>query len=166
MGPLNMLPESEPASLPILAIDPGAGGAFAWVTKDGHLIEVTDMPMMEVRGKKRASAPGVAALMSKRPVTRVIIEGVGGMPGQGVGSTFTFGYAAGMLEGVAAGMGLPVEIIFAATWKKRAGVSADKGAARQMASRLWPGAVAQFSRVRDDGRAEAALLARWAASAA
>ena len=39
----------------ILAVDPGAGGALAWVTGDGHLIEVTDMPVIEVvtNGKKR-----------------------------------------------------------------------------------------------------------------
>lgn len=148
----------------ILGIDPGAGGALAWVSGDGNLIEVADMPVIEVRGKRRICAPSLAQLFDKRAVSLVAIEGVGSMPGQGVASSFAFGYSAGILEGMAAGFGLPVQITRAAEWKRKAGVPADKGAARQMASRLWPGAAAQFARAKDDGRAESALLARWAAS--
>jgi hypothetical protein len=69
--------------------------------------------------------------------------------------------AAGLIEGVAAGAAIPCQIIDSAQWKRKAGVPADKSAARQMAARLWPGAAGQFSRVKDDGRAEAALLGRW-----
>ena len=145
-----------------LAIDPGAGGAFAWVNSIGELIDVEDMPIVEARGKRRLSAAGVADLMRRHPVGKVVIEGVGSMPGQGVASSFSFGYGAGILEGAAAGLGLPVEIVFAAAWKRRANVPRDKGAARQMAQRAWPRTAKWFSRVKDDGRAEAALLARWA----
>lgn len=148
----------------VLGIDPGAKGALAWVTKGGHLLEVADMPTVEVRGKLRVSAQGVAALLFKRDVSLIVIEGVGSMPGQGVASSFAFGYAAGILEGVASGAGVPVQIIQAAVWKRKAGVPADKGAARQMAARFWPGAVDQFKRVKDDGRAESCLLARWLAT--
>jgi hypothetical protein len=154
-----------------MAVDPGASGAIAWVTPDGHLIDVADMPMVEVRGKKRVSAAGLADLMASRPVNAVIIEGVGAMPRRGPGgkeikqgaaSSFAFGYGAGIIEGVAAGLQIPVQIIYAATWKRGAGLSSDKEAARQTALRLWPGAAKLFSRKQDHGRAEAALLARWA----
>lgn len=145
-----------------LAVDPGAGGALAWVNSIGELIDVADMPIIEVRGKRRVSAAGLADLMRRRPVGKVVIEGVGSMPGQGVASSFTFGYGAGLIEGVAAGLGLPVEVIYAAAWKRRANVPKDKGAARQMAQRNWPMMATQFARVKDDGRAEAALLARYA----
>ena len=37
-------------------------------------------------------------------------------------------------------------------------VTADKGACRLMAQRMWPALSDLFARVRDDGRAEAALL--------
>ena len=147
----------------ILACDCGKSGALAWVSREGHLIDVQDMPVIEVRGKTRVSAAGLAELMGKRFVDMVVIEGVGAMPGQGVSSMFNFGYSAGLVEGVATGAGLSVQIIPAATWKRKAGVPADKGAARQMASRLWPGASHYFKRVRDDGRADAATLARWVA---
>jgi crossover junction endodeoxyribonuclease RuvC len=146
----------------VLGIDPGAKGALAWVTGDGHLIDVEDMPMSTVRDKLRVSAAGLALAFRARRPDLVVIEGVGAMPGQGVSSCFSFGYSAGLIEGAAAGLGLPVEIVYAAAWKRRAGVPKDKGAARQMATRFWPGAADKFKRVRDDGRAEAALLARWA----
>ena len=149
----------------ILGIDPGATGAFAWVDSagGGALIAVMDMPMMEVRGKKRASISGVCSLMAMRPVDLVIIEAVHSMPGQGVASSFAFGYGAGALEGSATALGLSVELVRPVTWKKAAGAPADKGACRQMCQRYWPGAAALFARARDDGRADAALLARWAA---
>jgi crossover junction endodeoxyribonuclease RuvC len=149
----------------LLAIDPGKTGAMAWVTEgDGHLIEVADMPTIEVRGKHRINAAELVSLMDKRPLSRVIIEGVSSRPGEGVAGAFSFGYSAGLLEGVAAAIGRPVEIIQASVWKRRAGVPADKGAARMMASRLWPGCSDRFKRVKDDGRAESALLGRWAAT--
>ena len=46
-------------------------------------------------------------------------------------------------------------------WKREAAVPADKNAARMMATRLWPDHSNLFARVKDDGRAEAALLAKW-----
>jgi crossover junction endodeoxyribonuclease RuvC len=146
----------------LLAIDPGNGGALAWIGPTGELIDVADMPVNEVRGKRRISAALLASFMKSTPITGVLIEGVGAMPRDGTSGAFTFGYGAGLLEGVAAGLGLPVEIIPASVWKQRAGVPKDKGAARQMAQRTWPLSADKFKRVRDDGRAEAALLGRWA----
>jgi crossover junction endodeoxyribonuclease RuvC len=46
-------------------------------------------------------------------------------------------------------------------WTKDLGVGADKGAHREAAMRLYPGDAEQFMRVKDDGRADAALLAHW-----
>ena len=144
----------------ILAIDPGISGALAWLEGE-YLVAVEDMPTIEVRGKRRVNAAALSILMAKRDIDLVVIEGVSAMPRQGVSSTFAFGYAAGLIEGVVVGLGLPVEIVQASIWKRRAGVPADKGAVRQMASRYWPGAAASFARVKDDGRADAALLGRW-----
>jgi crossover junction endodeoxyribonuclease RuvC len=42
-------------------------------------------------------------------------------------------------------------------------LSADKNASRQRAIETWPEHVRTFARVRDDGRAEAALLALFGA---
>ena len=92
----------------------------------------------------------------------VIIEAVGARPGQGVTSMFNFGYGAGLLEGVCAALFLPYFHVTPQTWKRQLGVGADKGECRAMCQKLWPGAAAQFKRVKDDGRADAALLGHWA----
>jgi crossover junction endodeoxyribonuclease RuvC len=148
----------------ILGIDPGLNGAIAWVSDDGHLIGVADMPTVEVAGKKKVSPQMLVAMLEDYDdVKMVAIEDVHALPGQGVTSMFSFGYSAGILAGVCAGLRMPMSFYRPATWKRAAGVPADKGAARQMAQRFWPGC-RDFDRVKDDGRAEAALLARWVAT--
>lgn len=156
-----------------LGIDPGIDGAFAWVTPAGYLVAIEDMPTIEVRGKHRIVAAQVAALMLKRPLAAVVIEAVVAMPrraadgsivaNMGAASSLASGYGAGILEGVAAGIGLPVSIWQPATWKSRAKAPKDKNECRMRASRMWPGLASQFKRKKDDGRADAALLAYWAA---
>jgi crossover junction endodeoxyribonuclease RuvC len=147
----------------ILGIDPGISGALAWVSDDGFLLSAMDMPTLEVNGKMKVNPHILASDLSFRKPKIAVIEDVGAMPGQGVSSMFNFGYSAGILAGVCAGLGIPTVFYRPAVWKRQAGVPADKGAARQMAQRLWPGSRA-FDRVKDHGRAEAALLARWYAT--
>ena len=147
----------------ILGIDPGISGAIAWVSDDGHLIGVADMPTVEVVGKKKVSPQMLVAMLEDYDdVKMVAIEDVHALPGQGVTSMFSFGYSAGILAGVCAGLRMPMSFYRPSVWKRAAGVPADKGAARQMAQRFWPGC-RDFDRVKDDGRAESALLARWVA---
>jgi len=74
---------------------------------------------------------------------------------------FTFGRGLGIVEGVALGAGIPVRWVSPAKWKRALGLSADKGASRRRAIELWPAQSAMFARVKDDGRAEAALIAYW-----
>ena len=145
----------------ICSIDPGASGAIAFLSASGYLLEVVDMPTIEVKGKKRVCSAQLADIICARKPSIVVIEGVNSRPGQAVTAVHIFGYSAGLCEGIAAGAGIPNQVISAATWKRKAGVPADKGAVRQMASRLWPGAASRFSRVKDDGRADAALLGHW-----
>lgn len=159
----------------VLGCDPGMSGSIAWCHSSGALIAVADMPVVEVNGKRRISSAELGRLMQAREAHMIVIEGVGAIPRRkvkdgtetkevmGAASSFAFGYSAGIIEGIAAAMALPLQIIPARTWKKRAGVPTDKGAARMMAQRLWPASAALFARVKDDGRAEAALLARFVA---
>lgn len=147
----------------IVGIDPGISGALAWVSDEGFLLSAMDMPTIEVNGKHKVNCHVLASELSFRKPKMVVLEEVGAMPGQGVTSMFNFGYSAGILLGICAGLGIPTVFYRPAVWKRQAGVPADKGAARQMAQRLWPGSRA-FDRVKDHGRAEAALLARWYAT--
>jgi crossover junction endodeoxyribonuclease RuvC len=149
----------------IIGIDPGLSGAIAWVADTGHLVRVADMPTIEINGKKRISAQVLTSMLEEHDdlIKLVALEEPGAMPGQGVSSMFNFGYSCGLIAGVCAGLKLPMAFYRPAVWKRRAGVPADKGAVRQMAQRMFPGC-RDFDRVKDDGRAEAALLACWAAT--
>ncbi len=145
----------------ILGLDPGASGALALLSDTGALLEIADTPNVKVNGKTRISAPLLAKLIRAWSPTRAVVELVGAMPGQGVSSTFAFGYSAGMLEGVLAMGGVPVTFVRPADWKRAMHVTADKGSSRLMAQRLWPNHAGHFARVKDHGRSEAALLALY-----
>ena len=92
-----------------------------------------------------------------------LIEQVSAMPGQGVSSMFRFGEGYGMLHMACAANKLPTQFVTPAKWKGYFGLSRDKGVSRGLAMQRFPEYAALFSRVKDDGRAEAALIALYAA---
>jgi crossover junction endodeoxyribonuclease RuvC len=57
---------------------------------------------------------------------RVVIEGVGAMPGQGVSSTFKFGFVTGAVHGIMAAKGLEVVVCYPVKWKNRVLTGTDK----------------------------------------
>ncbi len=149
-----------------IGIDPGASGAIAVLDGAGQIVAIDDMPTVLVRvgktDRKRIAAARLAQLLEQtaHDTVMVVLEKVGGMTGQSASAAFTFGYGAGMVEGVLAALRLPMAPVTPQAWKKSAGIAADKGAAREAAMRLWPGHAHMFARKKDDGRAEAALMAR------
>ncbi len=145
-----------------LGVDPGATGALAVVDSYGALHEVHDMPLVD----KKVSPILLAELVNEfadyeEQTTHCVVEQVASMPGQGVASTFTFGQSYGIVLGVIAAVGLPVTHVRPAAWKKTMGVTADKETSRRRALDLWPNRADWFKRKKDNGRAEAALLALW-----
>lgn len=151
----------------LVGIDPGASGAIAWISDEGHLIEARDLPVQKVNGRS-VLMPAVLADMlagDRRPV-HAYLERVSTRPGEGHVGAFAFGRGFGMIEGVLAALGIAVTLVTPGEWKKAQRIPADKGAARARASQLWPGLAGTFSRVKDDGRAEAALIALYGAQRA
>lgn len=144
----------------VLGVDPGLSGALALLDPDGRLMWVQDMPAVGgvVSGVVVADIVGGEGHDSYR---QAVIEDVHAMPGQGVSSTFRFGRSLGVVEGVITANRWPVAYVTPSKWKKALGLSADKGASRRRAMELWPHAADMFVRVKDDGRAEAALIAHW-----
>jgi hypothetical protein len=143
----------------IVGIDPGASGAISfYFPSRPDLIAVSDMPL--VAGE--VDAAELARAISQFSPTVAIIEQVGAMPKQGVSSTFKFGVAYGVVRGVVGALAIPSHLVTPGRWKKHFRLDSDKEKARALAIRLWP-ASAHFSRKKDHGRAEAALLARFAA---
>lgn len=152
----------------IIGIDPGASGAVAILEKSGKLVHVFDMPSVELmaggKAKKRVS-PEMLADELKLYADQgaiAVVEQVGAMPGQGVSSMFAFGESFGLAKGVLAGLGIPTSTVTPGKWKKFMGVNAGKDGSRAKAAQLWPNQAGEFKRVKDDGRAEAALIAEWA----
>lgn len=153
----------------IAALDPGVQGAIAWLTDAGELIRVEDLPMIEVmvgKTKRRqiAGAALAAMLAEQRPV-HVFLEHVATRPGEGSVGAFSFGRGFGTIEGVLAGLSIGSTLVRPAVWKRGMHVPADKGLARQRAMQCFPAHAARFARVRDDGRAEAALIGAWGVQA-
>jgi hypothetical protein len=143
----------------IIGIDPGAGGAIA-VLDDGYL-HLIDMPTVEVRGRRHVAAASIADRLQLFRGAIAVLEHVQGVQGAGATSAFSFGRSAGVVEGVLAGLGIATKLVRPQVWTREMGVSRDKGAHRAAAQQLWPQQAAAFALVRDDGRADAALLVAW-----
>lgn len=149
----------------ILGIDPGLSGALALLSPEGNVLAIEDMPTIEVviNGKKRRSMPPVALANTIRILApqKAFLENVGVRPGEGAVGAFSFGRNLGQIEGVLAALQIPTTLVHPATWKRRMNIPADKGGARMKAMALFPDKVDLFKRVKDDGRAESALLAYY-----
>lgn len=145
----------------IVGIDPGVSGAVAIVT-DGA-VECHDMPTIEIRGKRHVCPAGLRAILWRvlDDVSAVVLEHVQGVQGTGATSAFSFGRSFGLCEGVVAGLSLPMTLVRPQVWTKALNLSRDKGTHRQAAINLFPKQAEYFARVKDDGRADAALLAHW-----
>jgi crossover junction endodeoxyribonuclease RuvC len=136
-------------------IDPGLGGGLAVVSDSGDC-ETILMPIIDgiVDGAE------VMRFFVTGGVDFVVIERTHSMPKQGVKSTFTFGFVSGQVAGVTQVMMVPHMWMTPQVWKKGWGlIKADKIASNVLASTIFPRAAGQFKRVKDNGRAEAALIA-------
>jgi crossover junction endodeoxyribonuclease RuvC len=148
-----------------LGIDIGLQGGIAVVREDGELITVADMPVLHdgPKNRKAISAPLFAELAAGMHVVEAFVENVGPRPLEGAVGGFAFGRCKGVVEGGLAALSVPVTFIQPAVWKRCVGIAPGKAgakdAARAEAIRRWPAQAGLFKRVRDDGRAEACLIA-------
>jgi len=147
-----------------IGVDPGLSGAIACIRDDG-VVMVTDMPLFEIqRGKKtlrEVNGVELCAIVQLCGQAEASVEKPHAMPGQGVTSMFNFGKACGVVDGVLSAMMIPVSYVAPATWKRQMGLSSDKGESRRRATHLYPQYADEWKRVKDDGRAEAVLLAHY-----
>ena len=146
-----------------IGIDPGLSGALAII--DDEFVSVYDAPSVPVKKGNDYLVADMASLIRQASSLRscyAILEAGIAMPNQSSSSTAKAARGGGLWEGMLVMAGVPYELVRPAAWKKIMGVSADKGEARVMAQKLFPQIAQQFSRVKDDGRAEAALIAEFA----
>jgi crossover junction endodeoxyribonuclease RuvC len=147
-----------------IGIDPGFSGAIAFYAPKENIVSIYDMPVYQnAKGKTEINLYELHEILE--PETdephMAIIEQVAAMRGQGVTSMFRFGQSYGATQMAVAAHKIPMQFVTPAKWKSYLGLSRDKGVSRSLASQRFPKQADLFKRVKDDGRAEAALLALY-----
>lgn len=153
---------SSGEELLILGIDPGVTGGWALLSQSMELA-AGDLPAAGEGTQRMLSAPLLASVfLSLGEPTLAVCERVGAMPGQGVSSMFKFGRSVGVIEGVLGALNIPIMYVSPNVWKRAFSLAPEKEFSRQRAIELWPELASElFSRKKDHGRAEAALIALW-----
>lgn len=158
----------------ILGIDPGLSGALAVVEiTTQRLVEIKRMPVSVVNKQNRLNGADLAAwvglLSNLQRIHFTYIEDVHSRPRQA--GQFQFGLNTGILHGLLYANFIPFATVSPMKWKAHYGIrrtggetKADKKSeARELAMQLWPDMAHEFKRVKDDGAAEAALIALYGA---
>lgn len=150
----------------IVAVDPGLYGAL--VANDHGTLDILDMPTtshMGANGKKRykridghAVAEWLEQLSAFEPDDFIILELAQGRQGEAAAASFNYGQGFGLLQGIFIGLAIPCVHVRPQVWVKAMGVGPDKNAHRAKARELFPAQADLFKRVKDDGRADAALM--------
>ena len=138
----------------ICGIDPGATGAIALLYSSWA--EIHDMPMLgkEVNGSE------VSRIFKEFTPDHIWLEQVNSF-GMGRTSAYNFGQGVGVLKGVFQAMQIPFTLVTPQKWKKSYGLSKEKDHSRLLVTRMYPSLADQFVRKKDDGRAEALLIAKY-----
>lgn len=152
----------------IVGIDPGFGGAIALLDPTTRLLVMHDMPTLKgTNGKTMTDRRALGRiLMPTNFNTRNIsmVENVSYMQHDGKDRVWQFGKHKGHIEMAVDGLGFETYEVTPAVWKKyfKMATGSDKAASRALAMARFPRHEDLFRRVKDDGRAEAALIALYA----
>ena len=163
----------------IIRIDPGRIGDIAALV-DGAPGPVIDMPLLTVGENEEVDARAIAVFiraakdMNPGAAVSGVIERVRAMPPKrgadgkeerraGPQSSFNFGDHYGKAKAAFQLLGIPYMRAEPASWKRRFGLTGqDKDAARLLAIQRFPSAAFLLQRKKDNGRADALLIALWA----
>lgn len=158
----------------ILGIDPGVNGACAVVSESGQYITAFDMPtVLANKSSNRQMVDAYTLATTLRHLLAdsggelvAIMENVQPMPSNDEHKramppayAFAFGRSIGTVAGVVAALGISLDLVAPARWKKHYGIAKEKEQARELAIRMFP--LASLPRKKDHNKAEALLLARW-----
>ena len=141
-----------------LGIDPGFTGAWGLINHHGDYIGCGDMTHNE-KWIDINSVYREISLIRENDDMMIVVEAVHAMPKQGVSSSFKFGMSYGAALCLAQRFMEQWELVQPRVWKRDMGLTADKTDSLNMARQKWP--EAPLKRVKDNGRAEALLLAEW-----
>ena len=150
-----------------LGIDPGVTGAWAALSKDGHLISLGDMPIMTDGKIKWTDGDRLWEIVNELKTYDAtdkqifaLTERIVPLPQNGRLGAFSQGCTLGSLLAGLQVLGCRIELIMPSVWKKHFNLSTDKTASINKAKLLYP--AASFERAKDHNRAEALLIAHYA----
>lgn len=148
----------------ILGVDPGITGALCRLT-DG-IPTIFDMPTLRPGKRRVIDEIELARLIdASGHIDRAFVELVASRPGEGSVQSFSFGLGCGVLRGILRAHFIPITFVIPTKWKRAVGipVGAGKDASRALAKEAFQHHAGLFARVKDEGRAEAALIALYGA---
>lgn len=141
----------------VIGIDPGVTGGVALLV-DGTLERVVAMPVFG----GLTDGGILSQLIADMTPATVVIEATQAMPKNGSIASHSLGYNSGVCVGVAQALQLPLIRVRPIEWKRAMGlIGKRKADSRALARELWPAHGESFKLVKQDGLAEAALIARW-----
>lgn len=149
----------------VMGVDPGGTGALA-LLHGNDLVAVEDMPVFIVK-RGRGNKPEIDVYALRDIIERwqpdaAWFEQVGARPEDAPSAAFNFGRGTGLAEGAARLFCGRFEQVAPHIWKKEMKlIKTAKDDSRAMATSRWPKFAETFRRKKDDGRAEAALLAEY-----
>lgn len=160
-----------------LGVDPGLGGALCAYYCAGNegpafIADCIDMPITEDGIKNQVDIAEVCKFLDVTRPKLAIVENVQPMPSipdksgkrrsMGATSSFRFGMAVGQIRGALIARRIPIYLLHSTTWTRYYGLKGgDKEPHRQLAIKKFPGAGHYLKRKKDDGRADAMLIADW-----
>jgi len=141
-----------------IGIDPGFSGAWGMIDHNNEFMGCGDMHHTEKHIlSNKIWIEMFEALQGDD--CEVVVESVHSFSGQGVASTFKFGTAFGGAVALAERLKCPWHLVTPQVWKKALKLDSDKNKSLVLARQLWP--TAPLKRQKDNGRAEALLMAHW-----
>jgi len=146
----------------VIGIDPGINGAIIAIDEDGT-VDGMDLPTLGEGTQRELNAQQLLTWVIHQCPDLIACELVSSMPGQGVASSFRFGFATGQLRAVMQCSHVPYALYTPSKWKRHYGLKGgDKEKSRQLALRLFPKAAELLRLKKHHQRAEAILIANYA----
>lgn len=148
-----------------VGIDPGLTGAVAMIV-DGKFADAFPMPITQTRtGRNQVDVRELAArfedLAIRAEEIDCIVEQVASRPGQGATTTFSLGDSFGSARAIATIYCHRVQYVHPAVWKRHLKLTKDKQYSLTRARESFPVARPLLTRKKDEGVAEAILLASY-----
>jgi Holliday junction resolvasome RuvABC endonuclease subunit len=141
-----------------LGIDPGFSGAWGLIDHHGQYRACGDMHHTDKYLLTQFVFEEIVDALHGDD-HEVVVETVHSMPKQGVASSFKFGVAYGGAVALAERLNSAWHMVTPQVWKKALKLDSDKQKSLDLARQLWPDA--PLKRQKDNGRAEALLMAYW-----